>query len=233
MLDTPNAQYNLATPDSMAVRVAGYQRRRMFDRFMGDARPGEDDTVLDIGATSDRSYSSSNYFEKWYPHKHRITAVGIDDAGFLEDQYPGMRFVQADGRALPFADDSFDFVHSSAVIEHVGAHAEQVRFLAECARVARRGIFITTPNRWFPVEFHTVTPLLHWLPPKMFRLIMTTMGKGFFADEGNLNLMTPRELAKCSEEAGADAKFSATVTNVKLGGWPSNLLLIAHKKFNA
>ena len=49
------------------------------------------------------------------------------------------------------------------MIEHVGGEEEQRRFVAESLRVGRR-IFITTPNRWFPVEVHTRLPLVHWLP---------------------------------------------------------------------
>ena len=25
-------------------------------------------------------------------------------------------------------------------------------------------MFLTTPNRWFPIEVHTRLPLVHWLP---------------------------------------------------------------------
>ena len=25
-------------------------------------------------------------------------------------------------------------------------------------------MFLTTPNRWFPIELHTRLPLVHWLP---------------------------------------------------------------------
>jgi SAM-dependent methyltransferase len=47
-----------------------------------------------------------------------------------------LRFLQADGQALPFADASFDWVFSHAVIEHV-AHASV--YLRECARVLAPG----------------------------------------------------------------------------------------------
>ena len=40
---------------------------------------------------------------------------------------------------------------------------EQRRFVAELCRVAPR-VFISTPNRWFPLEVHTRLPLVHWLP---------------------------------------------------------------------
>jgi ubiquinone/menaquinone biosynthesis C-methylase UbiE len=226
MTRLPNQQYNVAAAESLPVKIAGYQRRRMFERFMKIAKVSDSDTVLDIGVTAERTYASSNYFEKWFPHKANVTAAGLDDARFLEAEYPGMRFVEADGRDLPFDDDSFDFVHSSAVIEHVGSFEQQVQFVSECSRVARKGVFITTPNRWFPVEFHTVVPLAHWLPPTMFRQIMRRTGREFFATEDNLNLMSSRSLMRAAEAAGATSKFRTRVDNVRLGGWPSNLLLV-------
>jgi hypothetical protein len=218
----PNAQYNVAKAGSLPVRIAAHQRRRMFSRFMLDTAVADAERVLDVGVTSDRTYEASNYLEAWYPYKHMVTAVGIDDASFLCRQYPGMRFVMADGLRLPFRDQAFDVVHSSAVIEHVGSLARQCAFVAECCRVARRAVFITTPNRWFPVEFHTVLPLVHWLPKEVFRTLMRYTGRGFFAEERNLNLMTAGALSRA---ASANPGFTHKVCSVALGGWPSNLLL--------
>jgi len=71
--------------------------------------------------------------------------VGIDlvnrfgAAGVTLAQDRGIRnldFVQADGQRLPFADASFDWVFSHAVIEHV---ADAQRYLHECARVLKPG----------------------------------------------------------------------------------------------
>jgi hypothetical protein len=70
-------------------------------------------------------------------------------------------FVQADGRFLPFRNDAVDLIVSNAVIEHVGDERDQKQFVEEHLRVAEVS-FITTPNRWFPVESHTLVPLLHW-----------------------------------------------------------------------
>ncbi len=221
-----NAQYNLAAPDSIPVKIAAYQRRRMFDIFLSTTRIEESDTVLDLGVTSDQTYSHSNYFEAWYPHKHRICACGVDDASFLEEMYPGLRYVAADGRDLPFPDSEFDFVHSSAVLEHVGSREKQTRFLAEAWRVARKGIFITTPNRWFPIEFHTVMPLAHWLPPNAFRKVCKIRGLDFFASEDNLNLLSARELRRTASQAGLE---NVKVWSVGLAGWPANLLLSARR----
>jgi hypothetical protein len=198
----------------------------MFDAFVRQAAPDPSDSILDVGVTSDQSYDHSNYLESWYPYKSKITAAGIDDAAFLEDLYPGLRFVRANGLDLPFDDNSFDHVHSSAVLEHVGNRANQAQFLKELWRVTRRTLFVTTPNRGFPVEFHTVLPLVHWLPPTTFRAILRKTGRSFFAEEGHLNLMTHGDLARSAREAGI---ARANVGSVSLLGWPSNLLLRARK----
>jgi SAM-dependent methyltransferase len=201
----------------------------MFRAFMAFADPRPQDTILDVGVTSDRSYDHSNYFAAWYPHKAAITAVGLDDASFLSALYPGLRFVRADGRDLPFAEASFDYVHSSAVIEHVGERQKQMRFLSEAWRVARKGIFVTTPNRWFPVEFHTVLPLLHWAPPRLYRSLLASLGREFFACESNLNLLSRRDLAQLAAEVGIAGGNIAKIGSVALCGWPTNLLLSARR----
>jgi hypothetical protein len=218
----PNAQLNVAAPDSVSVRVAARVRARMFDKFMRTLEPRASDAVLDIGVTSDQSYESSNYFEALYPWKDRVTAAGLDDASFLEAKYPGIRFVTADAMALPFGDGSFDLVHSSAVIEHVGSRMRQQQMLAECLRVARRGICLTTPNRWFPIEFHTQLPLLHWLPSAMHRPAFRLLGYGFFAEEGNLNLMSRRDI---SDITTAFPEWRFAIQRQRLLGMTSNLML--------
>jgi hypothetical protein len=222
-----NTQFHLFTPNSIPGKIAAYQRRRMFEFFLSATGIQQRDTVLDLGVTNDRSWGHSNFFEHWYPYKDRITASGVEDAKFLEQVYPGLRFVLADGRSLPFADREFDYVHSNAVVEHVGSREKQVAFLREAWRVARKGIFITTPNRWFPVEFHTVTPLAHWLPAAAFRKLCKMRGLEFFTTEDNLNLLSASQLRRLAAEAGLE---SFKVTSVTLAGWTSNLLLIGQHR---
>jgi Methyltransferase domain len=227
MSTKPNAQYNTAHPNSLAVRVATRVRASMFDTFIRQFAPCEEETVIDIGVTSDQSYTSSNYFEALYPFKHRITAAGIDDARFLEKLYPGVRFIFADALNLPFSNLAFDLVHSSAVLEHVGSLEHQAKMVAECLRIARRGVFLTTPNRWFPIEFHTQLPLVHWLPKPMTRAVFRKVGLEFFAEEKNLNLMTESELKLIGS---CHKNWSFQFMPVYLLGWKSNLVMMGKRR---
>ena len=226
MTNIDNDLYALTRPDSLSDRLASYQRRKMFQAFLDITGVQAADTILDVGATSDRTLSHSNYLEAWYPHKDRITASGIDDASFLEELYPGLHFVRTDARSLPFPDRSFDYLHTSAVLEHVGGRERQADFLREAWRVARKGIFVTTPNLWFPVEFHTVMPFVHWLPPAIFRKLCTMRGLDYFASEDNLNLLSVSQLRRLAADAGLQ---NIKITSVTLAGWPSNLLLSAKR----
>jgi ubiquinone/menaquinone biosynthesis C-methylase UbiE len=225
-MDGPNAQYNLAAPDSLSMRIALKVRHHLFAMFMSEFHPQETERILDVGVTSDQTYENSNYFETLYPHKHRIVATGLQDAAFLESLYPGVRYVQGDALKLPFRDRSFDLVHSSAVLEHVGSFDNQARLIAECLRVARRGVCLTTPNRWFPIEFHTQLPVVHWLPKPACRKVFRWMGQSELAEESNLNLMTGRELRGA---AGSATEWRFRLAAARLLGWKSNLVLFGHR----
>ncbi len=67
------------------------------------------------------------------------------------------------GGALPFNDGSFDIAFSMHVIEHVTNF--QI-YLSEMLRVLKSGgiLFLELPNRYFPIEQHTLIPGIHYLP---------------------------------------------------------------------
>ncbi len=52
---------------------------------------------------------------------------------------------------LPYEDGEFDWVACHELIETYGSHERQVRLLRELLRIARRGIFVSTPNRGHPL----------------------------------------------------------------------------------
>jgi len=87
----------------------------------------------------------------------------------MEKEYKGLKFKQGNALSTPFADNSFELVFSSAVIEHVGSLENQNQFIKELVRISKKYVFITTPNRYYPIEFHTILPIIHWLPKKIHR----------------------------------------------------------------
>ena len=180
----------------LADAISLRSRRRKLRLFLDELQPTAETSVLDVGADElafgeGDGCGTLNFFEELYPWQERITALGLHDGDGFRERYPAVRYVQGDACALPFADGEFDVVFSNAVIEHVGDRERQRRLVLEALRVGRR-VFLTTPNRRFPIEVHTRLPLVHWLPDAVAHHAYDLAGKGFAKE---LHLLTPRTLA--------------------------------------
>lgn len=166
----------------------------MLERFLALFRPGPETRVLDLGVNGALQHREQYFFEAGYPWPERIVACGLEEPGDFAACFPRIPYVRG-SRALPlpFETHAFDVVFCNAVLEHVGSRAEQAAFLAEVLRVGRAA-FLTTPNRWYPIELHTVLPVVHWLPVRAHRALLRWLGFDFFAREDNLNLLDRRAL---------------------------------------
>ena len=133
--------------------------------------------------------AAARYFEEHYPWPDRITALGQHEGERFAQRYPGVTYVQGNALELPFEDGAFDVVFSNAVIEHVGGRERQQKLVSEALRVGRR-VFLTTPNRLFPLEVHTRLPFVHWLPDKVSHRLYESVGKGSARE---LRLLSPRD----------------------------------------
>jgi SAM-dependent methyltransferase len=180
----------------LADQVSLRSRRRKLRLFLEELNPTAATSVLDVGADElafgeGDGCGTLNFFEEHYPWPERITALGLHDGVGFRDRYPGIRYVQGDACALPFADGEFDIVFSNAVIEHVGGVERQQELVSEAIRVGSR-VFITTPNRRFPIEVHTRLPLVHWLPDRLAHPVYRVVGKSFATE---VNLLSKRSFA--------------------------------------
>jgi SAM-dependent methyltransferase len=209
--------YQAARPGSLAERLVIRARAQIYQDFLRLCRPRRDDTILDVGV-SDVVGESPNLLERLYPHRDRITALGLGDAEAFHAQFPEVRYRKvAPNEPLPFPDRHFAIATSNAVLEHVGSVENQRRFVAEMMRVARQ-VFITVPHRFFPVEHHTAIPLLHYLDAT-FAVACRLLGKAAWAEPSQLILMSRGRLARLWPAPSVSIGF----TGLRLGPFSSNL----------
>ena len=180
----------------LADAVSLRSRRHKLRLFLEELQPTPETTVLDVGADElafgeGGGCRTLNFFEELYPWPERITALGLQDGTAFRARHPRVRYVQGDALALPFEDGAFDVVFSNAVIEHVGDRERQRRFVSEALRVGR-SVFVTTPNRLFPLEVHTRLPLVHWLPGHTAQRVYERLGREAGRD---LHLLSRRAFA--------------------------------------
>jgi len=215
------------------VRHSLRTRRHMFGQWLAFAHAigKAQGTVLDLGTTPDTKWADSNCMIPWLDEAgFSVSLYSPEDITHLTTVFPRAKVLATgpDPHAVPVGDRSFDWVVSSAVLEHVGGDTGREAHLSECARLAD-GIFLTTPNRYHWLEFHTKLPLVHWLPKDAHRALLRGIGMQQWAAESHLNLLSHRELRALVARVLGDAFESRIVWNWALG-MPSNLVLLAHRK---
>lgn len=190
---------------SIFSRLSNVSRRRKLELFYKTFHPTQHTTILDVGAEVNPRGNSNQQLIDSYSWKDRISAVNLSEAHIsnIKTFYPEIDARVADACALPWPDKHFDVVWSNAVIEHVGDFQKQRQMAAEIMRVGKAW-FVTTPNRWYPFEFHIRLPFVTWLPGKTYlriaRLIQYSHVRKryvFGVKRDGLRLMTARELREC------------------------------------
>ena len=214
--------YEVVKTGGLAARLAQHARRRMHALFLDLCAPGPDTRILDVGV-SDVLRDEANMLERSHAWPETITAVGLGEARAFQSAFPAIRYRRiAPGEPLPFADGAFDIAVSNAVLEHVGSEAAQRAFLAELFRVGRQ-VFVTVPNRFFPVEHHTAIPLAHW-SDRLFPPVCRALGKPDWGRAENLILMSRHRLAALCPPGRA---WRIGTAGLALGPFSSNLFLYA------
>jgi hypothetical protein len=160
--------------------------------------------LVDIGGT--RTYWNILPPEFLRDHHVAITLVNLPGAP-LPALEPGFSWVGADACDLScFADNQFDIVHSNSVVEHLGSWARMKQFAREARRLAP-ALFIQTPNFWFPIEPHLMTPGFQWLPVQLQAALLVRTGLGYLVRAPNLD----EAMSKAEQIRLLDAKALATL----------------------
>lgn len=202
----------------------------MFESFLAYKGGEAGQRLLDVGATPDMERLDSNCMIPWFKDVGlSVSLYSPENIAHLRERFPYARILPSSGfgSPMPAQEKEYDWVSSSAVIEHVGSSEKQVQFIRDCARVGN-GLFLTTPNRRHWLEFHTKLPWIHWLPKNIHRRLLARIGKNFWANEDHLNLLDRTELERLAESA-LQGDFSWSIQTVWALGMPSNLILLAKR----
>ena len=143
--------------------------RVAIDALVGrQADTGTDITLLDVGTGG--ADIPVALLADWRRRDRRLDVTAVDSrpevllaarmARPSIDHVRRLTMTTADGRSLPYPDDSFDVVHSSLVLHHLDP-PDAVALLREMRRVARRGVVVNDLQRgrlfWWAAR------LLTWL----------------------------------------------------------------------
>tara|TARA_B100000401_G_scaffold437030_1_gene381717 strand:+ start:1013 stop:1702 length:690 start_codon:yes stop_codon:yes gene_type:complete len=182
--------------DNLFIKILNYNRNKIHNIFLNETEYTIKNSILDIGTTNSEDNSQNVILQKTRDND-KVYCLSNQDITNLKNIFPNIKeFIIADGKSSELKENFVDIVFSSATIEHVGSFENQLLFLKEAIRIAKKTVFITTPNRFYPIDFHTKIPVIHWLPKNIHRLILKTLGLHFYANEENLNLLDKKNIIK-------------------------------------
>ena len=105
------------------------------------------------------------------------------------------RISNYDGKKIKFKSNSFDYIYSQQVIEHVTCKLLD-NFISEEKRILKtNGLALhQIPHRLGPFEGHTKKWLIHWLPKKIYYFYLKDDKKNLHLVQNELFLRWPWEL---------------------------------------
>jgi hypothetical protein len=210
-----------------------FQRRKLAEAFLEFKGHADKGSILEVGMMPISPLGGTRELQDELdpPLRAAITRCSIANNGRTPWRCTGAeesRGESADGQRLPYQDGQFDWVVCNGVIEHAGSRENQDRLLRELARVAKKGVFLTTENRRHPIEFHTGLPLLHWLPQGIWRAQLKLLGKGDWASESILNPLGSDTLRTMASQLPNHT--SADIGHLRIGGIKAHFFLMIRKQ---
>lgn len=214
-------------------RFSRYSRQKRAQLFRDSFDIGPETRILDLGG------GTGGHIASILTGPAAVTVADISESDLAEASARGFETVRLSGDddTLPFADDAFDIVFCSSVIEHVTGPKEEMRwmtddrrfremaaqhqsaFAAEIRRVGR-GYFVQTPYRYFPVESHSWLPVFVVMLPRNL-MVPTIRFTNRFWPKGtrpDFQLLTRRSMAGLFPDA--------RIADERVAGFTKSLIAI-------
>ena len=206
-------------------KIINKKRAEMVNLMKKKINISQIDDLLDIGTTEDISAKSSNIFCKLLDNIKIHKSISNQKITNKRFHSSIEKSITSDFNEELIKKFKSDLVISSATIEHVGDFQNQVTKVKNMISLSKKYIVLSTPNRFYPIEFHTKLPFFHWLPKPLHRLILNFIGLKFYANEKNLNLLSKNDFKNIIDQK----EVSFRITSINLLKLPSNLILIGKK----
>ena len=224
MIEKNYSLLNLNFLDKIIVK----KRTEMYRLLQKNIDKSKINSILDIGTTEEDSLESSNFFIKKFKNikiKKTISNQIIKNKSFKKKINKSITSYFSKNMIKNYKSD---LVISSATIEHVGNYKKQIKMIKNVILLTNKFFFITTPNRFYPIDFHTKIPLLHLFPKKIHRFFLNILSLKEYAKEENLNLISKYEIVNFLDKINTK-EFNIKIFNIKLFGLTSNLIIFGKK----
>jgi hypothetical protein len=212
-------------------KIVAKKRIEMVKIINNEIREHYINDILDVGTAEDKNDKALNLIIKKLRKKGRIfKSLTIDNISDNYFKHKYKKSITQNFSNQEYEKIKSDAVISAATIEHVGSFSNQVKMVRNIINLTKKFFFITTPNRFYPIEFHTKLPLIHWLPKRIHRFILSKLlNHKFLAKEKNLNLLCYRSINSMMSNFKRDIHYK--IIPIKLLGIVSNYIIIGKKKF--
>jgi len=226
MKDDYKQKIYLENHNSFFEKILIKKRKEILSQLKDFLRDKEIADVLDVGTTEDDHNSSSNYLIKNLGNFKNYKSISDQQISTVFFSKTLKKSITDDFNQNEIVSFQSDLVISNATIEHVGNFNDQIQMCKNIINLSKKYFVITTPNRFHPIEFHTKIPLIHWLPKKLHRRILKSIGLNFFAEEKNLNLLSEFDLKFIMKKL---CQENYEIRSINFFFIKSNLILIGKK----
>ena len=199
--------------------VSKRARQKRAEIFRQNFKLNKTTKILDIGSENGENINRVLGDTEILPNNVFIADIDAQVIKSGREKFGFQSVLLDETGTLPFADNFFDIVYCSSVIEHTTASKERVweissekefqktawekqKFLAKEIERVGKAYFVQTPSKNFPIESHTWLPMFSYLPRPLQIKILRLSNKYWIKKSlPDFNLLNSKDMRKLFPEA--------------------------------